>query len=292
MSVVVAITGPADVLQTGQPDTCKLTNFLLIFYTFSPNLFMGMHSVYDGGTMPSPAESSRSHRFGQIVQARIDELRLTKKAIYEVSGLSAPTIRKIVAGEEVSVATLNKLDRPLKWAPGSAVRASTGGDPRLLRPAEEGGEELVIAARGVRFELADLAELLSVSRKVNDAVTGTPEAGECPALTAAVGELNRFVSRVSARYATPTLERNGGPGTRLHPLIEMAFAHLLDVPAEAANADDLHERLYRRWLAGRDVDINDETREQFTQRWSTATGRLRPGDGPDQPPPATTEGST
>lgn len=246
-----------------------------------------------GATMPSSPSPSRSHRFGQIVQARIEEKRLTKRAIYKVSGLTAPTLRKILAGEEVSVGTLNKLDLPLEWEPGSAVRTSTGGDPRPLRPPGESGEELVIAAQGVRFELTELAELLTVSRKLNDAMTSSADAGKNPALTSAIGELNRFVSRVSARYATATLELNGGPGAKLHPLIEMAFAHLLDVPAESAGADDLHERLYRRWLAGRDVEIDDETRERFIQRWSAATGRHpRPSDGPDQPPPATTEGPT
>ncbi|WP_327109843.1 hypothetical protein OHB12_18460 [Nocardia sp. NBC_01730] len=85
----------------------------------------------------------------------------------------------------------------------------------------------------IRFEIADLTGLLASAGRLTDAV----EHGRTtdPQVVAAITQLDRVVTRLSARYATAMLERDGGPGRQLHPLVEMAFAHLLEIPADATS---------------------------------------------------------
>lgn len=223
--------------------------------------------------MHSPSElSRRQKRFGRIIKERRDELGLTQLQIGDLGGPSAPTIRKIEDGDAaISTTTLNKLDGPLRWLPGSAARTYAGGTPAVADPAPTArhpGESVVAGPDSIRFEIADLTGLLATAGRLNDAVEkGT---ASDPQLVAAIGELNRVVSTLSARYATTMLERNGGPGRVLHPLVEMAFAHLLEVPAEASDATELQERRYRRWLAGRSEDVDAATESQFQARWLAA----------------------
>ncbi|MEV6322786.1 helix-turn-helix transcriptional regulator [Nocardia sp. NPDC051787] len=222
--------------------------------------------------MHSPSELSRQKRFGRIIKERRDELGLTQLQIGDLGGPSAPTIRKIEDGEAtISVHTLNKLDAPLRWLPGSAARTYAGGIPADDEPAgtsQGEGKSVVAGPDAIRFDIADLTGLLAASGRLNDVV----EHGRTtdPQVVAAIAELNRVVSKLSARYATAMLERNGGPGRQLHPLVEMAFAHLLAVPAEASDATEIQERRYRRWLAGRSEDLDAATEAQFRARWLAA----------------------
>ncbi|WP_063047287.1 helix-turn-helix domain-containing protein [Nocardia pseudovaccinii] len=222
--------------------------------------------------MQSPSELSRHKRFGRIIKERRDELGLTQMQIGDLGGPSAPTIRKIEDGDAtISTHTLNKLDAPLRWLPGSAARTYAGGDPTTHEVATHtpGTDESIVSGPdSIRFELSDLTGLLAAAGRLNDAV----ERGRTtePHLVAAISDLNGVVSRLSARYATAMLERNGGPGKTLHPLVAMAFSHLLDVPAESSDPADLEERRYRRWLAGRAEDVDAGTEGRFRARWLAA----------------------
>ncbi|WP_405177979.1 helix-turn-helix domain-containing protein [Nocardia sp. NBC_01377] len=222
--------------------------------------------------MQSTSELSRQKRFGRIIRERRDELGLTQIQIGDLGGPSAPTIRKIEDGDSsISTHTLNKLDVPLRWRPGSAARAYAGGTPSEARNTDSAGNESIVSGPdSIRFELGDLTALLAASGRLNDAI----ERGHTvePHVVAAVGDLNGVVSRLSARYATVMLERNGGPGRQLHPLVEMAFQHLLEVPAEVSDPAELDERRYRRWLANRVTEIDAGTEARFRDRWSAANG--------------------
>ena len=50
----------------------------------------------------------------------------------------------------------------------------------------------------------------------------------------------------------------------------MAFSHLLEIPAEVSDPDEVRERRYRRWLAGRSADIDAATEARFHARWVAA----------------------
>ncbi|RJO79951.1 XRE family transcriptional regulator [Nocardia panacis] len=228
--------------------------------------------------MQRTSEPERQRRFGRMLRERRDELGLTQLQIGELGGPSAPTIRKIEDGIAViSAGTLNKLDAPLRWRAGSAARTYAGGDPTPEEPVahERPGESVVAGPDSIRFDIADLTGLLAASGRLNDAVERGATAE--PAVMSAIAELNRVVSRLSARYATTILERNGGPGRPLHPLVEMAFAHLLERPVDTESdaATEIEERRYRRWLAGRAEDADAATETRFRLRWQTANGGQR-----------------
>ncbi|MCP2290045.1 helix-turn-helix domain-containing protein [Nocardia amikacinitolerans] len=228
--------------------------------------------------MRSPSELSRQKRFGRIIKERRDELGLTQLQIGDLGGPSAPTIRKIEDGDAaISTHTLNKLDAPLRWLPGSAARTYAGGSPAVREAAsgEHATDESIVAGpTSIRFDISDLTGLLAATGRLTDAV----ERGQTsePAVVEAISDLNRVVSRLSARYATVMLERNGGPGRQLHPLVEMAFSHLLEVPAEADDPTELEERRYRRWLAGRSENVSPATEAQFRARWLAANSTTAP----------------
>ncbi|MET7769733.1 helix-turn-helix transcriptional regulator [Nocardia sp. NPDC005366] len=231
--------------------------------------------------MQSTSELSRQKRFGRIIKERRDELGLTQMQIGDLGGPSAPTIRKIEDGDaSISTHTLNKLDAPLRWCPGSAARTYAGGVPSEAPDLDSPNSESIVSGPdSIRFELADLTALLAASGRLTDAVERGHTAD--PHVVAAIADLNGIVSRLSARYATAMLERNGGPGRDLHPLVEMAFTHLLEVPAESCDPAELEERRYRRWLASRVTDIDATTEARFRSRWLAANGgvEIRTGRG-------------
>ncbi|MGW5313097.1 helix-turn-helix domain-containing protein [Nocardia thailandica] len=221
--------------------------------------------------MGSTSELARQKRFGRIIRQRRDELGLTQLQIGDLGGPSAPTIRKIEDGEAaISTSTLNKLDGPLRWHPGSAARTYAGGEPSSSAALTAGAPRasVVSGPDAIPFDIVDLTGLLAAAGRLDGLLRTRGDAD--PELSAAVGEVNGVVSRLSARYATTMLERNGGPGRALHPLVEMAFAHLLAVPAEAGDPVDLDERRYRRWLAGRDDQVDQATTARFRARWQAA----------------------
>ncbi|MBY6695668.1 hypothetical protein HQ307_17150, partial [Rhodococcus sp. BP-188] len=51
----------------------------------------------------------------------------------------------------------------------------------------------------------------------------------------------------------------------LSPIYAM-FGQLLDEPSESTDEAEREERLYRRWLAGRDIDVPTETVARFEAR--------------------------
>lgn len=94
--------------------------------------------------------------------------------IGDLGGPSAPTIRKIEDGDAtISTHTLNKLDAPLRWLPGSAARTYAGGDPTVHEVATHTAsidESIVSGPDSIRFELSDLTGLLAAAGRLNDAV--------------------------------------------------------------------------------------------------------------------------
>jgi transcriptional regulator with XRE-family HTH domain len=77
-------------------------------------------------------KEANSERFGEIVKNRRLKLGLTQDQVYELGGPSDRRQTFIEAGKgpRPSITTLAKLDRPLGWEPGSAVRTWNGGQPR------------------------------------------------------------------------------------------------------------------------------------------------------------------
>ncbi|WP_240963428.1 hypothetical protein [Antrihabitans stalactiti] len=128
---------------------------------------------------------------------------------------------------------------------------------------------LALGPREMVMTDRDLTDLLKLQRVLNDSLAEQEalNGGLIPKLAAAREDLNRFTSRVSGAYVTVLLERNGGPGVALHPIVEFAVGHLLDSPPDSDDPHEREQRLYRRWLAGRLLDVDDEMETSFRKRW-------------------------
>lgn len=89
--------------------------------------------------------STNAQRFGQIVLARRLELDLNQLEVHDAGGPSNSTLTHIEKGrlEDLTRATARKLDKGLRWHPGSARATWDGGDPIALdsgRPTYSEGE--------------------------------------------------------------------------------------------------------------------------------------------------------
>lgn len=230
----------------------------------------------NANTMPPIASPSVTNpdRFAAIVQARRAELNLTQVDVKAAGGPSTVTLGKIENGQRPSARTLRKLDQVLRWSPGSAARTLSGGDPTPLDgppPPPSDTHQVRLGPDVVPLDLAELTDLLAVSSRLSDSLRDDPDAP----IAGDVHELTTLVTRIFARYATSVLERSGGPGRQLHPIVEMALAHLLDAPAEGADPAIVDDRNYRRWLAGKFVPDDDDSAARFRARWEAATGATR-----------------
>lgn len=78
-------------------------------------------------------------RLARAVAARRRELGLSQDAIRRADGPSAPVTAAIENNEEPHPRddTINKLDGPLRWEPGSAQRVLAGGDPEVIERAPD-----------------------------------------------------------------------------------------------------------------------------------------------------------
>lgn len=98
-------------------------------------------------------------RLAEAVAKRRRELGLSQDAIRQAGGPSDVVIARIENDEEPHPRddTINKLDGPLRWEPGSAQQVLAGGDPdvieRTLDLREISNDELLTEIRR-RFEEA------------------------------------------------------------------------------------------------------------------------------------------
>lgn len=222
-------------------------------------------------------DSSGLNRFGEIVAARRARLGLTRLEVRDAGGPSDTTLGSIengTLGRAPGPSTLRKLDRSLRWVGGSAADVLAGGEPTAVesRRVDAGvrpSGSFTAGPDAISLPLSEINSLLELHRNLNTEYDRCSErGGSHPGIDVVARDFNAFVSRVAGRYATVVLERNGGPGVELPPVVEMAFSHLLDLPALADDLVEKEEQLYRRWLAGRLDGIDVELQVRFEERWS------------------------
>lgn len=96
-------------------------------------------------------------------------------------------------------------------------------------------------------------------------------------LTESVARMNTECGRLLGLYLTDLLERNRDPQGSTPPLLERAFAELLNSPV-APEDPDYEDKLYRRWLIGRTTEVPRELAGRFVARLAQA--RKNAGEGP------------
>jgi transcriptional regulator with XRE-family HTH domain len=221
-------------------------------------------------------EADGLFRFGKVIADRRARLGLTRFEVRDAGGPSDTTLGNIengTLGRAPSPATLKKLDRGLRWVKGSAADVLAGGEATTIesRSGLDSPRNTGAFAAGpdsIVLPLAEINSLLELHRELNAAHEQCRKTDPLqPHFEHVVSNFNAYVSRVAGRYATAVLERNGGPGAALPPIVEMAFAHLLDMPISGQDPHEREEQLYRRWLAGRLDGVDDEAQARFQERW-------------------------
>ena len=203
-------------------------------------------------------------RLGRAVKLRRCRRGWSLAAVSAAGGPSHTTLLRIEQAQldKLTEATLAKLDAGLHWTRGSAAAVIAGGDPT---PEEVTAGTVIDTPGAISLSVDELTRLIAVSKQVHagfDAVGPNPP----DAVVTARAAFKDYVSRLVGRYATELLERNGGPGAPLPPILELAFADLLDRPADSDDPAERDEQLYRRWLSGR-LDPDKATEQRFRRRW-------------------------
>ena len=201
-------------------------------------------------------------RLAEYVWKRRTELGLSRPQVRDRGGPSIPTLKDIEEGttRTVSATTLGKLDTALEWEPGSASDVLRGGTPKARRGndgvASLGPDGVAVALRVVLDLLGISRDLDTIAREVRDARLEELARRLAVALRPMYGE-----------YVTRLFEENKRENGSLSPMYAV-FSELLDEPAGAADDEDGRERLYRRWLAGRDIDSDQALLAEFEARFS------------------------
>lgn len=101
--------------------------------------------------------SSKGERLAKAVRDRRSELDLTQLDVWQAGGPSNTTLTRVESGEldTLSRVTARKLDKGLRWAPGSARAIYDQGEPPA--PATEHGLEYP-DARWLAEQIATLDE--------------------------------------------------------------------------------------------------------------------------------------
>lgn len=216
--------------------------------------------------------------FAAIVRDRRRQLNLNLVEVHAAGGPAHNTQVKAERGELIDPkpGTLRKYDVGLRWETGSAARVYwERGQPT---PSRESIAPVATPMPGPALETGELTTLLpldrllglmAVQRELNTLVQRSDSVSTRD-LRPVAEQLDREVSAVVGGWATDLLERNRGDGTRVHPLLEIAFADALAAPVHPTDAD-AEERLYRRWLIGGPSaeGIDADARARFELRYQS-----------------------
>ena len=206
--------------------------------------------------------------FATCSASRRRQLNLTIEDLKSAGGPTKPVVVQAESGKMTNPrpSTLAKFDTALRWKAGSAAEAYWKGRP----PIPSGRTPYRTGAGSVSLPLGPVVDLLIAQRELHELHDG-PGPITQKNLGDVLKRLDKALSSVAGAFVTDTLERNHGQNPRI---VESTLAGLLDVSVDPKDPDR-EEKLYRRWLLGRDVADDDEMHKRFDQRLR-ARRRARP----------------
>jgi len=208
-------------------------------------------------------DNASAVRLADAVVARMAKLRRSRRQVNLRGGPTEPTMLKIERAEARSLTskTLRKINIGLDWAPGSAENIYfTAGNPTEL----PNRTEFVVGPPGVHVDVETITALITVAREIGDLAES-----ESLAMQSAAQRLNATIQPLYARFVTQLLEANRRQGGALGLLVTV-LGPFLDRPLDPT-CDDEEEGLYRRWLAGMRLDIDESTSKRFEARFAEAS---------------------
>ena len=220
--------------------------------------------------MTVPFSLDQRLNLAREVRARRKELGYSRDAVAARGGPSDTTRVRIEQPDEadarpINRTTLLKLDRGLSWQAGSAEACLRSGSPTPIPSA-------VSDAPGLHQLDWVEVRMATIDAAVRAIASVPPEY----ATTSWAIELSLAASALMAAHTTEVLERVGGPGRTVPPLLAQTYLPYLVVPPEppadgatALEKSEYSERLYRRWLAnqGQLEGLTTEQVAEFTSRW-------------------------
>jgi hypothetical protein len=123
---------------------------------------------------------------------------------------------------------------------------------------------MVLGPDQAPVSLAVLTELLDLNSRLWAFSAEHPDNAEIADISR---KLASSVSAIAGEWVTETLERNAGPGREVSPMVEFAFAAHLAVPVSDADPD-ADEKLYRRWLVGKNDGLSKKRAAAFEARFA------------------------
>lgn len=186
------------------------------------------------------------------------------------------TTSKIERGLEPHPAlqTFQRLDRALRWSPGSAARVWNGGSPTTVESAESGAPYVGTASVGQGpSELLVSAQLLPLlTRIVNRIRDVRRETSDLPSsLDEPLDDLDGVVDRLNRAWLISYVEQR-----LLHdgsiaddPLLTVILGPQLDANQSSLKTDyDRADAAYLRWLIGRTETLTKDQVERAAGRWA------------------------
>lgn len=199
--------------------------------------------------------------FATCVSSRRKQRNLTITGLREAGGPTKPVVLMAERGElnNPRPSTLQKFDTGLSWKPGSAANVYW----ESAQPIVLGRAPYKAGAGNVAVGLDPLTKLLAAQRDMHREVAGLEDRTSGVAdLRVALKKLDVAVSAIAGSFVTETLERNHG---QHHKAIDSAIAALLEPPVDYEDPER-EEKLYRRWLYGSPIEIDQTTAQRFARR--------------------------
>lgn len=222
-------------------------------------------------------------RFGNLIVQRRGELGLTQGDVHAAGGPSDLTLRKLERAETVrpDAATLSKLDKALRWAPGSASRAFQGGEPTPLPDTATSSAAAWTKLRppmkmfgldqGVVLRTDALADLTRCSSALDvfDAAAGL-DAEQLQR----VADLRAFLDRIIRAWIMRQAEVARAAG-EVSDLVIALDDHLRSTP-RASDPTDIEDLRYLRWLVDYEASppFTAEELGRFEQRFDASRPEL------------------
>jgi hypothetical protein len=203
--------------------------------------------------------------FAVCVSSRRKQRNLSIDALHAAGGPTKPVVVLAESGKLVNPrpSTLSKFDVGLKWKPGSAAEAFWhGGSPTVI------GRSTYRSGNGnVPLGLDAVTKLLALQRDAHDQFghSGEYESDE-QKRQGFLRHLDATVSLVAGVWVTDVLERNYGQDQKA---IDSTIVDLLEVPLEPDDPD-YDEKQYRRWLFGKDMQLDETTIKRYRRRLQTS----------------------
>ncbi|MGB7235542.1 MAG: hypothetical protein WBD41_06095 [Rhodococcus sp. (in: high G+C Gram-positive bacteria)] len=211
-------------------------------------------------------EGGHPEWFATCVGARRKQRNLSIQALRTAGGPTKPIVVLAESGKlrNPRPSTLAKFDTGLGWRPGSAAQVFwEGGSPVTVgRSTYKPGPGTI--AVGIEPVLKLLAAQQNLHRQLdNDQSQSNQD------VDGAVRQLDVAVSAIVGAFVTETLERNYG---LRNTIIDSSIDSLLEQPVDPRDPD-YDDKLYRRWLSGRQLNLDDATIKRFAIRLKTSRSR-------------------